>query len=390
MLHTISTPVFVYQKQAGTWRSWLFDGVAIADVVTYQNQRTVTMSFGDQPDKQGYQPRLNDILVPMDNGQVESRAFFSRTDEPYFFSREPNWERRPAIMFLTAYDDNYTFKDIWSLDENALIKPGTYEYSRMVADAGSQVWNRLAGDCPVLAPVTAEYTIMGGDWDTGVNVTYEDATVVSLSDVVVTLIGYYGGLGAAGSSFDMWNYDGDSGASLGFVTKVPIQIIHQTQIDIRLEDVLQLEVRTRESADSPNETIVYTKTGTRSTAYLLPDGTITVGTPPAGDTWSPRVDYQEADDLNTATVKSKAGSSLISSIFTDMRDISIVLDLTSRYAIIPKNIELSWALPYPGELVRVWGYTETGYITVPVREYDFSSGKMLLATNNDIKLDTEG
>ena len=392
MLYLHSIPVQVWQKQPGGWVAYNFNASVVSDVAKWDSTRTTTFTFDQGPTEQGYQPRLNDILVPIGNMQFDTdptfQGWYTRPNQPWYYEgASDNWIERPGLMFLTAYNEGntYEFSDLFSLSMTDIADSGTRKLSEQLEICSMDIWNRLTPNHPFLKQATRDSVHFETSF-TVPNVTYDGRTVVKLNELAqqyAFAIGY----NHVGGSYYSLRADG-SATDIGWLDTMELE---PTTIDLRQEDILQLEVRSREASDSPNYFIAFQKDNTtqRSAYYNQNNELISAAEPNVNDIYGWRTSFGEVDDTtDVADVLSKAREVLTASPYLSMVDISIVLDMSSRYSVVySTNTQASWSMPVPGSPVNVYGY-DAKPICLPVREYNFASGQLLLATNDDITLES--
>lgn len=390
MLYLHSLPIQVWQRIAGAWTAYNFNASVIQDVSKYDGSRLVTFDFGTGKDAQGYTPRINDILIPFadmknESGEGGSFQFFgSRANQPYFWEGvNNNWKTRPGILFLSAYNDSkIQFCDFNSVKEYGLAPAGKSKLTTLTSNVASTVWNRLTAGHPILKSVTPEHTFnLGIAVDYG-SVTYDTATPVLLSDLTSKMVQILGYIKSSGVMYTIT-------AGEGWLIWLSAEEQKSLSFDIRLEDVAELEVRSRDSSDSPNFMVWYTEAGQSGGIYYNASGKLVHGTPAANSNYSLRTVYEQTDDDTNAVTEAKAREVLKASPALDLVDISIVFDMTNRYSIVySEDRHAAWSLPVPGTVADVFGYLQDKSIQLPVRAYEFATGKLLLATNDDITLET--
>lgn len=388
MLYLHSLPVQVWQRQNGNWIAYTFNASIINDISTLDRIRTVTIDLGDTVQTQGYSPRINDILIPVaDTVGVPEHPFQywgTRINQPYYYEGVNSiWTTRPGILFLTAFNDGgtYEFSDFFSLPEFDLVAAGTHKVTEVMNQITVNIWNRLTGNHPLLPQTDMAHAMVATAYPTTATVTYDSVTEVHLNEFTPQYAAAIGG-GKAGGAFTLL-VDGKS--YLGWFSTMELG---NTTLDLRQEDILQLEVRSREAQDSPNLVLAHNKDSISIRGVWYDEnGVLQYSVPPHNTTWTWRVKYEEVDDnTNHDQLAQKAREDLTSSPRLSQIDLSIVLDMTNRYSVTyDTDQQASWSLPVPGSLINLYGYDD-GAIQIPVREYDFATGKLLLGTNNDITL----
>ena len=384
-----SVPVNVWQRQAGTWLAYFFNASVINDVSKSDGTRTINFDFGYGKDVQHYSPRINDIMVPIANmAGIDGEPFQfygTRSNQPYYWDGiNDDWMTRPGIMFLTAFNEStLQFSDFFSVPEYDLIPAGELNLQRAVQLVAANVWNRLIGGHPVLKPTTADNVL--GTQVTDIVLNNDSPTAVKLNDVARQLAAARDWRAIGGTVYFPPETSGGQYSKISWLGTQELDVV---AFDLRQEDILQLEVRSRESSDAPNLVISYDKQFHQMPVWMDAGRNIQWGTPAAGSTWSWRATYQEVDDAtNKGQTGDKAIQYLMSSASENLSDISIVLDMSSRYNVVYNTeTQASWSLPVPGVPVHIFGYLPDSDIVAPVREYDFAAGKLLIATNDDITL----
>ena len=383
-LYLHSVPVQVWQRQGGAWASYFFNASVVNDVAKYDGSRVVTFSFGNSPTQQGYSPRINDILVPISNHAGVS-MWGIRANQPYYYDGVNNiWSIRPSILFLTAFNENtMQFSDLFSLPEYDLIQAGTNNLQAIVQHAATAVWNRLIAGHPFLNETERAKVIP--TMVTDVTVKYDEPTPVKLNEVSQQLVLARDWRTAGGTAY----YPPAGGTGTATINWLGVETLDQYVIDLRKEDVLQIEVRSRDSADYPNYFVAYDGTGAMRGAYLDASGSVKYGESPANQSWSLRTRFEKVETLSSdAEVGQKAWQTLAASSLLNSSDISILLDMTNRYNVVYNVIaENTRTLPPLGENIVIYGFLDDVPIYVPAREYDFATGKLLIATNDDITLE---
>lgn len=393
MIYLNSIPVQVWQKRPGGWVSFMFNASVVSDIAKYDGSRRVSVTFGNAAQEQGYTPRLNDIMVPvadMDlNAQpVSFQGWITRPNQPYYYKGiNQSWYERPGLMFLSAYNDGevYEFSDLFSLALTDLAASGTRFLWEQLEIATVNVWNRITPGHPFLLPATRDFVHFDLNDPNAAKVTYDGITTVTLSDLAQqhALSLGFNRVGGTMIALNTTNI---------IITWLSTMEEYPATIDLRREDIRQMEVRSRDMKDSPNLFFTYQKDGghAQQTYYYNQNGDLVHSNalPALNDVYGWRSAFTEVEDTtDIGAGMAKAREALTSSPYSPMVDISIVLDMNNRYTVSEaQDVLTSWSMPVPGDSVTVFGYYDTP-IKLPVREYDFASGLMLLGTNDDITLE---
>lgn len=381
-----SVPVQVWQRQGGQWVGYFMNASIMNDVSKADSTRVINMTFGYGATQQNYNPRINDIIVPiadMTDTGGSFQFFGTRSNQPYYWAGvNDSWKTRPAILFLTAFNETtLQFSDFFSVPEYGLVAAGSVNLQTAVQNVAAEVWNRLIAGHPILKPTQAANIL---PYQTTLTTLQNDnPTPMKLNELCQQLAAARDWRSTGGSAYfppleNQWST----------LTWLGTQDLGTVAFDLRKEDILKLEVRSRESSDAPNVLIAYDKTGRTQQVWRDSSYNLHWGTPPTDSSWSLRATYQEVDDAtDNGETGDKAIQYLSSPAQLNLSDISILLDMSSRYnTVYSTDINASWSLPVAGEPCHIFGYLPEGAIVVPVMEYDFAAAQLLIATNNDITL----
>lgn len=382
MLYTHSIPVTIWQK-AISWKAYNFNASVISDISSDNGSRIVQVDLGYQREELGYVPHINDILLPIGNEQA---TFATRSNQPYFWSGvNEDWDNRPMPLFLTAFNDSAVqFSDFLSLPEYHLLAPSTYNLQNVWAVAAKTVWNRLIQGHPILREAHAAQT--GSEIVSNAIVKYEEATPVKLSELTEQMAAAvdYRKLGGF-----RYVYSGDKQPDFSGFGWYAGQEFNSLYIDARKEDVSQIEIRSRESADNPNVMVAYTKDGQTQYVHYAANGDALWEAPAYRSTYGWRLVFENTETLENGETLPKANQVLASSPYVDSWDVSLVINMASRYQVEYSEVqEGTWTLPAPKLPIDVYGLLPdpSKSLRLPVKAYDFATGELLLATNNDITL----
>ena len=394
MLYLNSIPVQIWQRTRGDWEGYFINAKIVQDVSGPGLKRTVSIQFDDEAARQGYIPALNDMLVPLaDWNNIYPGAAFdgylTRTNQPYYYATVNQvTDTKPGILFLTAYNDTtLQFSDFFALPEYGIINDNTASDTvyDVVCELALQVWNRLVSGHPFIETLlTRDNVYLGGFVDDGV--VYEPGAY-RLDEEAEKLASRQGYINAGGTSF---RPDSTSSGLAGLSWNAAKMLPSPLAIDVRREDLLQIEVRSRDTADNPNVVGVFDNAnGSVTYAHMGAPGVYEKGFPGYDSSNALRVKFVGTDKVDWSTIEPIAKTELTTTPTDRLSDTSFVLDLSNRYNTQYSQSFLdSWTLPAIGAQCYIYGYHSGAYTILPVRSYEFVSQKMLLSNTNDITFES--
>ena len=369
MKNNVKEITIMQRNESAVWNYYTLTVAIKNDVLKLDGTRFVKVIFMNDPNKLGYYPRQNDILLDSVNLTAGTKLSFN-----YSQSANDGF----GIMFLTQFEDNtYTFAPLLNLEENHFINAGSYLPQNLLANSVDAIWGWLTGGNQYL--LFDETNTITADITKPANYSY--ATQSTISDIFKQLIGRLRG------GWDV-NFSYTIGATRPVITIIGTSKATTNQAPYFLEfkraGVLDISTRSRNKETGTSLVIGYDDTGTTygKWAYLdknlavklasIPtDGTLTFGT-------TPRVQYSSITEMTDSALIESASSVLDTSLL--INNSQVVFKLKADKLLIDTDA------PKIGQFINVSGYNSNSLLIAQLRELDFASNLAVIGDNDDITL----